>query len=442
MSTAVAAKALRDFFRTESVEKLSSRLGDPAWLKESRMKGWAAFESGAADPAQSGARWLEEVRKASSWAFDPGAKNPLPAAAAPSLESADWGSLSGHLAFGCEDDGGALLSEEAKKAGAVFIPMKQALKSHEALLKQHLFSRTKAGETSWAGLNAAFFGQGSFLYLPKGRRLEKPFRATGWHTGGHAGFFPRTLVVLDEGAEATLIDEARSASEAPGFCSAVSEYVIAAGAQLNVVTHQALNLQSLAVSRQNTALSRGSYLYTLGLVTGAAWSSAFIGSTLEGEGARLDLLGLVLAGGDQKAEIRTLQDHVARAGESDALVKSILRGHSRFYFDGVVKIYKAGQNSNAFQSNPNLLLSSDAKAESVPTLEIEADDVACKHAASIGSIDEEEKFYLLSRGVNLQDTESIIVEGFAAELAQRLPNEHLQERFVDLLSELAGGGHA
>ena len=92
-----------------------------------------------------------------------------------------------------------------------------------------------------------------------------------------------------------------------------------------------------------------------------------------------------------------------------------------------MRIFKSGQNTNAFQSNPNLLLSSDARAESVPTLEIEADDVACKHAASIGGIDEDEKFYLLSRGIPVRDTENIIVEGFAAELAQRLPNEELQE---------------
>ncbi len=128
---------------------------------------------------------------------------------------------------------------------------------------------------------------------------------------------------------------------------------------------------------------------------------------------------------------------MGRSGQSDALVKSILRGKARSYFDGVVKIYKSGQNSNAFQSNPNLLLSSEAKAESVPTLEIEADDVACKHAASIGSIDEDEKFYLLSRGVPLRETEAMIVEGFAAELARRLPNASLQERFVQILSNLA-----
>jgi len=184
-------------------------------------------------------------------------------------------------------------------------------------------------------------------------------------------------------------------------------------------------------------LANDARLYTLGVVAGGAWSTSYIGTRLEGGGGNVDLLGLAIADGTQQMEIRTLQDHVGRSADSDALVKSILRGKSRFYFDGVVKIFKSGQNTNAFQSNPNLLLSSDARAESVPTLEIEADDVACKHAASIGSIDEDEKFYLLSRGIPIRETETIITEGFAAELAQRLPNEQLQERFVGILNKLA-----
>ena len=437
--TATATKSLREHFSREAVEKLSA--SDPAWLKAKRMEGWNAWEKGTADNAalltHSGARWLGEVRTAPNWAIELGPKAGLPAALKPDLNDGDWGPLSGCRSYGLDEELELPLSAEAAMAGVVFCSIKAALKSHEALLQKHLFSRTTVDETSYAGLNAAYFGQGSFLYVPKNVKLALPLRVFGVHSGGAAGFFPRTLVILEEGAEATLIDEIHSATGAPGFCAAVSELVIGDGAKLSYISNQNLNRASGATSRQTTVLGRDSYLYTLGIVTGAAWSSSYIGSRLEGSGAQVDLLGLLLGSAKQKIEIRTLQDHVGRAGHSDALVKAILRDEAHSYFDGVVRIFKSGQNSNAFQSNPNLLLSSEARAESVPTLEIEADDVACKHAASIGSIDEEEKFYLLSRGISEQDCESMIVEGFAAELAHRLPTEALQERFAAILNALA-----
>ncbi len=437
--TTLATKAFKDYFSAESVEKLSAKTGDPAWLKAQRLKGWAAFQAGlGAAERPTGARWLKIAEKFPDLGIETGEKLPIPEALRPLLDG-EWGPLAGAMTYGCEETLPVLLDEEARRAGVVFLPLREALKSHAALLEKHLFSRTTADETLYAGLHAAYLGQGVFLHVPKNVKLAKPLRVRGVHTGGHAGFFPHTLVVIEEGAEATLVDETHSAGEAPGLTVGVSELILGANARLNYVNFQRLNLQSGAVLRQNTILSSDARLYTLGLMAGADWSTNFIGTRLEGGGAFVDLLGLALADGKQQTEIRTLQDHVGRSADSDALVKSILRGKSRFYFDGWVRILPSGQNSNAFQSNPNLLLSSDARAESIPTLEIEADDVACKHAASIGSIDEDEKFYLLSRGIPLRETETIITEGFAAELAQRLPNEQLQERFVAILNRLASG---
>ena len=437
--TMIATKPLSQYFSRAEVETLSA--SDPAWLKAKRLAGWEAWEKGIADNAalstHSGARWLGEVKTAPNWAIETGEAVSLPERFKPNLSDGDWGTLSGCRSYTLDSESELPLSAEAAKAGVIFCSLKSALKTHEALLEKHLFSRTTVDETSYAGLNAAYFGQGTFLYVPKGVKLVLPLRSFGVHSGGKAGFFPRSLVLLEESSEATFIDEWHSATDSAGFCAAVSELVVGPGAKLSYISHQGLNLASGAVARQTTVLGRDAYLYTLGIVTGAAWSTSYLGSRLEGAGAQVDLLGLLLGQGKQKIEIRTLQDHVGRAGHSDALVKAILRDEAHSYFDGVVRIFKSGQNSNAFQSNPNLLLSSEARAESVPTLEIEADDVACKHAASIGSIYEEEKFYLLSRGISEKDTESMIVEGFAAELASRLPTVALQERFSAILNSLA-----
>lgn len=436
MST-TALKAFKDHFSLASVERLSAAAGDPAWLRSKRLAGWEAFQKLAAAPDKhSGARWLKAAGKAVDAPLETGEKRALPHALKPALDG-DWGALSGAYGYGCEGGEAVLLAEEARAAGVILLPLREALQSHGPLLEKHLFSRTAVDETLYAALHAAYFGSGTFVLVPKGAALKRPLRLRGAHTGGHAGFFPHTLVVMEEGAEATVIDEIHSAGPEAGVTAGVSELILGAGSRLNYISFQDLNRQSGAALRQSTALENDAQLYTLGLVAGGAWSTSFLGTTLTGSGAKVDLLGLALGRGSQQIEIRTLQDHVGRSSDSDALVKSILRDKSRFWFDGVVRIFKSGQNTNAFQSNPNLLLSADARAESVPTLEIEADDVACKHAASIGSIDEDEKFYLLSRGIPVRDTETIITEGFAAELASRLPGEELQERFTAILNRLA-----
>jgi Fe-S cluster assembly protein SufD len=435
MQAVMAGKTLKEYFSRASVERLSASCGDPDWLRDRRMAAWEYYERHASDEGLTGTRFLTRLKEAHRLVLEPGAKGPIPEAFRPSLQS-EWGPLAGCASYGCELSEKPWLSPEWANQGVLFLPLREALRSHEDLVKKHLFSRGGTDETVYTALHAAYLGQGSFLYVPKGLKLHQPLRNIGTHTGGHAGFFPHTLAVLEEGAEATVIDELHSASDSPGFCSLVSELVLGRAARLSYIQFQNLNQASGSALRQRTTLASDSYLYTLGMVAGGSFSSSYLESRLDGEGGQVDLLGLVLAGGAQEVEIRTLQDHQAKAGMSDALVKSILRGRAHFYFDGVVKIHKEGQNSNAFQSNPNLLLSPDCKAESIPTLEIEADDVACKHAASIGSIDEEERFYLLSRGVNPRETEELIVEGFAAELAQRLPDENLQERFVEILNRL------
>jgi len=435
--TTVTNKAFKDYFSLASVEKLSASLGDPAWLKAKRLAGWAAFERLAAAPKDNaGTRWIRQAEKAVDSPIETGEKLGIPASLLPQLDG-EWGPLAGAHSFGCEKSEPVLLSEAAKKAGVVFLPMAEAMKSHAALLEQHLFSRTSVDETLYAALHAAYFGSGTFIHVPKGVKLEQPLRLRGVHTGGHAGFFPHTLVVMGEGAEATVVDEIHSAGPAAGISAGVSELVLGPNSRLNYISFQNANRASGAALRQSTVLENDARLYTLGLVAGGAWSTSFLATKITGAGAFVDLLGLALGAEGQQIEIRTLQDHVGRSSDSDALVKSILRDKSRFYFDGVVRIFKSGQNTNAFQSNPNLLLSSDARAESIPTLEIEADEVACKHAASIGSIDEDEKFYLLSRGIPIRETETIITEGFAAELAQRLPSDALQERLHGILNKLA-----
>jgi Fe-S cluster assembly protein SufD len=365
LETLVAGKNLKDCFSRASVEKLSAAFGDPAWLKEKRLAAWEYYEKNAADAALTGTRFLSGLKEAHRMAVEPGAKEGLPLCFQPALHS-EWGALAGSAAYGCEGSEKPYLTPELANQGVLFLPLKEALQRHGALVRRALFSRTSPEETIYTALHTAFLGQGTFLYVPQGVRVHQALRNVGVHTSGHAGFFPHTLVILEEGAEATLVDEVHSAHQRPGFCAQVSELVLGAGSRLSYIHFQNLNHASGSSLRQRTQLSQDSYLYTLGMVAGGRFSSSYLESRLDGAGGQVDLLGLVLAKDEQEIEIRTLQDHEARAGMSDALVKSILRGKSRFYFDGVVQIHKEGRIPTPSRATPTCFCPRTAKPNPSP----------------------------------------------------------------------------
>jgi hypothetical protein len=182
--TALAMKAFKDRFSRASVEKLSAEFGDTPWLKAKRLAGWDAFERMlASEERNSGTRWLKAADKFPDLALETGEKLAIPSELKPALDG-EWGPQAGAMTYGCETTEAVLLDEEAKAAGVLFLPLREALKSHGPLLEKHLFSRTSVDETLYAALHAAYFGQGALVYIPKHVKLAKPLRLRGVHTGG------------------------------------------------------------------------------------------------------------------------------------------------------------------------------------------------------------------------------------------------------------------
>jgi Fe-S cluster assembly protein SufD len=184
---------------------------------------------------------------------------------------------------------------------------------------------------------------------------------------------------------------------------------------------------------QRVTLARGATLTMVNLTLGSAVSKAHTITKLLGEHATTQLSGFVFGQGHQHVDQHTVQDHQAPHTSSDLQFRAALQDHSRVIYTGLIRIAKAAKQTNAFQANHNLLLSQTAKAETIPMLEILADDVQCKHGASIGPIDEEQLFYLRARGILRAHAERLIVMGFVESIIQQVPFEPLQQRLREAI---------
>jgi Fe-S cluster assembly protein SufD len=271
-------------------------------------------------------------------------------------------------------------------------------------------------------LNAAFWSAGVFIYVPRGVRLEQPIRILRHIDESGVAYFPRTLVVAEEGSHVAIIEEFESPDlTSATFACGVTEVIAGAAANVQYVAVQRWGRNVHHLSTQRTIAGRDADLDTLVVNLGGSIARVDLGASLEGPGARSDMLGLYFGRGDQHFDHSTRQDHKVPHASSDLLYKGALTDQSHAVFRGLIKVYPKAQRTDAYQTNRNLILSRRAEAVSLPNLEIEADDVRCSHAATVGQLDEEELFYIMSRGISRQEAERLVVFGFFGDVLARLP---------------------
>lgn len=212
----------------------------------------------------------------------------------------------------------------------------------------------------------------------------------------------------------------------------VTELNVGAGAQVRFINAQDLGRQVYDLRTQTALLERDSRLEWLTVTLGGRVSRSTQHSILRQPGAEAVVTGLYLPAGKQHIAFDTLQDHVAGACTSDLLYQGALLGRSRSVYEGTIRAWPGAQKTNAYQSNRNLLLSKKARADSLPKLEIEANDLRCTHGATVSQVDEDQVFYLMSRGIPHADAVRLIVEGFFQPSLDRLPEslEGLRERLM------------
>jgi Fe-S cluster assembly protein SufD len=321
--------------------------------------------------------------------------------------------------------------------GVVFCDLDLAAVEHPDLVGPHLHGLVPTDRTKFAALHGAFRTGGTFLYVPADTAVELPLQTLTWLDADGSAVFPHTLIVAGAGAEVTFIDRFSSSELSRAFSDAVTEIYVGDGAHVRYVSIQEWGTGVTHLAVQRTRVGRDADFRTLAIGFGADLSRVEAETVLAEPGGFSEMLGVFFADGSQHFDHRSIQDHVAPNCTSDLLYKGALRDHSRAVYSGWVHVRKDAQKTVAMQTSRNIVLSEHAKADAIPNLEIEANDVRCGHAASVGPVDEDTIFYLTSRGIPRAEAERLIVTGFFQEVLDRVQIEQVRHNAeLAILEEL------
>lgn len=318
-----------------------------------------------------------------------------------------------------------------------------AIKQKTPLVKEHLGGLASYQQQAFVALNTAFLEDGAFMEIPNGVTSELPIYVLFVSTADDAiASHPRTLIIVGENSQASIIEDYLALGEGSYFTNAVTEITVGENSKLEHYTLQAENEKAYHISTISANQARASSLTTHSVSLGGALVRNDVNIALNGEGAECVLNGLYIADGSQHVDNHTVIDHLQPHCASRELYKGILDDQSSAVFNGSIIVRKDAQKTDARQSNKNLLLSEGATINSKPQLEINADDVKCAHGTSIGHLDEDSVYYLRSRGVGLAEARTVLTYGFANDVLNRMKVDEIRVRLECALLARLSGGHA
>jgi Fe-S cluster assembly protein SufD len=315
-----------------------------------------------------------------------------------------------------------------KKQGVVFTDFLTATKKYPALVKKYLGKAVKNTEGKFAALAEALADGGLFVYIPRKVQVDLPLHSVAWLTA--SSHFSRVIIVVDDGATATIVHETASPAgvKAAMLHAATVEVLVGKNAHLTFVELQSLGLNVWNFTHERVRVGKNSKVDWIFSAVGSKLTKNFSEIDLDAEGAVGKMSGFYFADGDQHLDHDTQQNHNAAHCTSDLLFKGALKDQSRSVWQGMIYVAPGAQKTDGYQANRNLVLSPAARADSIPGLEILADDVRCTHGATVGKLEEEHIFYLMARGMNRHDAERLVVDGFFDPILQRIPYEGVRER--------------
>jgi Fe-S cluster assembly protein SufD len=319
--------------------------------------------------------------------------------------------------------------------GATVLPLTEALESHDALLHERLGSLVPM-EDPFVARNEARWTDGVLVHVPAGVKVAEPIRvevalddpgtAAGW----------RTLIVLEEGAEAEVWEHSFShGDDIDALLNSVVELHVGQAAALRYVSTQDISERAWIFATQRAEVGRDGRLDWTALGFGSARGKVRMETNLAGQGSEARVTGGYAGGAGQHLDYDTTQEHSAPNTFSDLAFRGVLAAGATAVWRGMIRVDPGAQQTDAFQESRNLLLSPDAHADAIPGLEIEADDVRCTHAAAIAQIDREQLFYLTARGLDPAEAKSLIIEGFLEALVERLPEGQVREEISTALEQ-------
>ena len=295
----------------------------------------------------------------------------------------------------------------------------------EPLTEKHELLGTLVGtDEKFAAHNAAEWRHGLLVRVPAGLELQQPLYVRVTSSVPEAALFWRVLVVAEEGSRFSFIEEhASAAPDLPGYSNVVAELFVGDGAKLEYVSIQNLSQETWHFASHRATVGRDAELDWVAGGFGSKKGKIRIENDLAGQGGTSRVTGAYFADGAQHLDYDTLQRHIAPNTTSDFAFKGALRDKARAVWRGMIRVEEDAQKTNAYQENRNLLLSPDAHADSIPGLEIEANDVRCTHGATVSQVNRDELFYCMARGLSRGEAERLIVRGFYQEIFDRIELE-------------------
>lgn len=424
MSTAIA----------ESSSQIEPETAWPAWFREQQAAALADFEATPV-PTRKNEPWrFSNIAAVDLSGFQPAG----PVAHEGRLITGSQGleEFSAKLVLG----NNTLLHQDADRLpdGVIFKPLDAAAREDEALFRRYFMAQpVELGSHKFAALHKARLATGALLYVPKNTEVTLPVEIFHWVEGENASIFPHTLIVCGENSKVTVVDYFRSADGLRAFSCGVNDLHLKRGAQLTYIAVQDWARESLAFHLNSTLVARDASSIALNANFGGGFVRGESLSRLTGEGARSVMLSLNPMDGARQVDQRTLQDHAAPHASSDLLYLNSLDDSSRSIFAGLIKVEPGAHRTDAYQKVRNLMLSDDAEANSMPGLEILADDVRCTHGATVGRLDDDALFYLRARGIPLDESRTMLIDAFVREITDAIAPASLRVHIAALIDGAA-----
>ena len=398
---------------------------EPSWLTELRQDAWKTFNE-LQWPNNRQEEWMRtDIRmfKLDKFAL----KSDSSSDGLPELVLSDGVDLAGSVSSLDSQAGSAAeLAAEYQKKGVIFGTISDLIGEHGDLIKKYLFQAVDYKTDRFAALHAAMWTNSVFLYVPRNVVLDKPVHVSSQLTDGGSDL-RHTLIVIEEGAEATVLAESNSNADSNGFHCGAIELFVGDRANLRYVNLQDWGQKVWHFAHQKAIVGRDANLqWTVGAL-GSKLAKVNQHVALRGDRANVQVNGAIFTENRQHLSYHTLQHHENPDCTSDFLYKSALQDSSRTVWRGMIEVDNAAQRTDGYQRNDNLILSEKARADSIPGLEIEADDVRCTHGSTSGRVDEELIFYAQCRGFTRKEAVRAVVTGFFQQVFDRITIESVRE---------------
>ena len=410
----------------------------PEWLQTLRQQAWTDFQNTPAPIRKDEAWRFANLKMLALDHYQPASKISRETETSLLAKSAGLTSVAGRLIFG----NGLLLakqdiSAELTEKGVRFLTFDEAITAIPDLVRHHFMTQTVGlGSARLAAMHKAKVSTGTVIHVPKNVQIDLPLEIFHWLDGQNSTVFPHTLLILGDNAKLTVLEHYQSTdTHADGLAIAVNDLILGPGAKLTYVSIQNWSTAARSFQINSTELARDAHATNMVVNLGSAYARYESASRMRGPGGRSDMLAVNVAHDHQEYDQRTLQDHAQPNCTSDLLYKNALSDFSRTIFAGLIKVEPQSHKTDAYQKVRNLLLSDDAEANSMPGLEILADDVRCSHGATSGQLEQDSIFYLLSRGIPEKDARKLLVAGFLNEAITRLENEPIEKYLNALIAK-------